>query len=191
MDAFEWGEELPTLSGPRVKLQALNRDDAPDIFAVFGDPEVMRFWSSPPLLHVGGATALIDNIHGLFRARSLFQWGVRSHETGKIIGTCTLFNLNSQHRRAEIGFATARETWGGGFASEAVGLLLDFSFHTLRLHRLEADTDPNNVRSLRLLERQGFKREGYLRERWHHLGRIDDAVLLGLLARDWNRATRA
>jgi [ribosomal protein S5]-alanine N-acetyltransferase len=189
MDAFDWGGELRTLVGRRVNLRPLTHDDASDVLAVFGDPDVMQFWSSPPLHDVAAATALIDGIHRQFHARRLFQWGVCSPETGRVFGTCTLFNVDSAHRRAEIGFAIAQETWGRGFASEAVGLLVDFAFHTLGLHRLEADTDPDNVRSLRLLERQGFKREGYLRERWHHLGRLHDAVFLGLLAAEWKGAT--
>jgi RimJ/RimL family protein N-acetyltransferase len=115
---------------------------------------------------------------------------VCSLETGRVFGTCTLFSVSVDHRRAEIGFAVAREDWGRGLASEAVEILLGFAFSILGLHRVEADTDPQNVRSLLLLERQGFKREGYARERWHHLGRVHDAVLLGLLAREWAGATR-
>jgi ribosomal-protein-alanine N-acetyltransferase len=185
MESFDWGNELPTLSGRRVSLRWLTQGDAPDVFAVFGDPEVVRFWSSPPFPDVGAAEALIDQIHDLFQARRLYQWGVSSRETGQVLGTCTLFNINAAHRRAEVGFAISRENWGKGLASEAVALLIEFAFARLGLHRLEADADPDNARSLRLLERQGFQREGYLRERWHHLGRVHDAVLLGLLAREW------
>ncbi len=189
MAAFAWRDELQTLVGRRVSLRQLTQADAADVFAIFGDPEVMRFWSSPPLEDIAGATALIAGIHELFRARRLFQWGICARETGKVLGTCTLFNLDATHRRAEIGFAIAREAWGKGLASEALTLLIEFAFHGLGLHRLEADTDPGNVRSLRVLDRQGFKREGYLRERWHHLGKLHDAAFLGLLAREWPGST--
>jgi [ribosomal protein S5]-alanine N-acetyltransferase len=185
MESYDWGRELPTLSGPRLTMRMLTQADAPEVFGVFGDPEVMRFWSSPPLPDVAGARELIDQIEDLFKARRLFQWGVCSRDTGKVTGTCTLHNLRAEHRRAEIGFAIARANWGQGFATEALELLIGFAFATLGLHRLEADTDPENVRSLRLLERQGFKREGYLRERWHHLGKLHDGVFLGLLASEW------
>jgi RimJ/RimL family protein N-acetyltransferase len=152
---------------------------------VFGDPEVMRFWSSPPLKGLGDAMELVDEIHELFKARRVYQWGVSRDGGGKVFGTCTLFHMDLAHRRAEVGFALARNAWGQGFATEGLGLLIEFSFKALTLHRLEADADPENVRSLRLLERHGFKREGYLRERWHHLGRVHDAIFLGLLATEW------
>ena len=102
MDAFDWGDELRTLTGRRVNLRWLTHEDGPDRFTVFGDPDVIRFWSSPPLNDVAGATALIDEIQGLFRARRLYQWGVCSRETGNVFGTCTLFNIDPAHRRAEI-----------------------------------------------------------------------------------------
>jgi RimJ/RimL family protein N-acetyltransferase len=186
--SFEWGPELPRLVGSRVDLRWLTSEDAPALLDVFGDPEVMEFWSSPPLQNLDDARKLIEGIHRLFASRGLFQWGVCLRDTGEVIGTCTLLNLDPPHRRAEVGFALRRSAWGRGLGTEAVGLLLRFAFESLQAHRLEADVDPNNERSLRLLERHGFRREGYLRERWHHLGRIHDAIFLGLLRSDWLRA---
>jgi len=191
VSSFKWGHELPKLSGRRVDLRWLTRQDAPAILAIFGDPEVMKFWSSPPLQSLAGAEDLIKEIHDLFGSRQLFQWGISLRETREVLGTCTLFHLDQAHRRAEVGFALRRSAWGQGLATEAVELLIGFAFETLDLHRIEADADPKNERSLRLLERQGFRREGYLRERWHHLGEIQDAIFLGLIRREWSRAEGA
>ena len=183
---FEWGHELPRLRGHNVDLRALADSDAPAILATFGDRDVMEFWSSPPLADLAAATALIGDIRTSFMQRRFFQWGIVFRETGDVVGTCTLFNVELEHRRAEIGFALRRAVWGKGLARDAVEALIRFAFMTMELHRLEADTDPRNQRSLKLLERQGFRREGYLRERWHHLGRVDDAISLGLLRREWS-----
>ena len=155
------------------------------MLSIFGDPEVMRFWSSPPLRDLAAAMKLIGEIHAGFEERSLFQWGVSSREGAGAIGTCTLLNVDLAHRRAEVGFALRRDYWGQGLATDALGSLIEFSFETLALHRLEADVDPKNERSQRVLERQGFRREGYLRERWHHLGKVHDGIFLGLLRREW------
>ena len=64
--------------------------------------------------------------------------------------------------------------------------MIGFAFSRLGLRRLEADVDPRNVASLRLLERFGFKREGLLRERYCMNAELQDAVLLALLRREWN-----
>jgi [ribosomal protein S5]-alanine N-acetyltransferase len=183
--SFEWGDELPKIEGQQLRLRGLAAADAEAIFAVFGDPEVVRFWSAPPLVGVLAAGWMIDEIRDAFAARRLFQWGICLRETGELLGTCTLYQLDRAHRRAELGIALRRSAWGRGYAREALELLIAFSFRKLDLHRLEADIDPNNAASLRLFERQGFRREGYLRQRWHHLGEIHDAIFLGLLRPEW------
>lgn len=185
VSSFQWGDELPGLEGSRIRLRALRDDDSPAMLSIFGDAEVMRYWSSPPLVSVADATDLVQEIARAFVERRLFQWGVCAREVDQVLGTCTLFNVDLPHRRAEVGFAFRRDLWGQGFATEALGTLIQFAFDTMGLHRLEADVDPHNERSQRVLERQGFRREGYLRERWHHLGQIHDAIFLGLLRSEW------
>lgn len=184
--SFEWGEKLPTLSaGSRLELRWLTQQDAPEILSVFGDSRVIEYWSSPALEDLEAASGLIDNVHQLFASKRLFQWGICLRETDQVCGTCTLYQLDTTHRRAELGIALGSTSWGQGFGSEALGGLIEFAFDALGLHRLEADIDPMNERSLRLFERQGFRREGYLRERWHQHGKPQDSVFLGLLRRDW------
>lgn len=136
---------------------------------------------------VAAARRLIDNIQDRFRERLLFQWGIARRIEGDVIGTCTIFHLSREHRRAEIGYALGRRVWGQGYATDAITTLIDFAFTALDLHRLEADTDPHNARSIRALERQGFRREGYLRERWHLGDETQDALFFGLLKQEWTR----
>jgi ribosomal-protein-alanine N-acetyltransferase len=83
------------------------------------------------------------------------------------------------------GYILGSEHWGRGYANEAQRRLTEFDFGELALHRVEADTHPDNTASLRSLERLGFQREGVLRERWIVAGEVSDSVVLGLLARDW------
>lgn len=182
---YEWGERLPTLTGARVALRSLVDADVPALFDVFSDPEVMRYWSAPPFNSAADAERLLRDIQESFRTRRLFQWGIAQLADDRIVGTCTLFRLDTIHRRAEVGFALARTCWGRGLASEALTAALRFAFESLQLHRIEADADPRNERSLRLLQRHGFQREGHLRERYHVGGEIQDAVILGLLRSDW------
>ena len=113
-------------------------------------------------------------------------------EDDRIVGTCTLFNLDARNRRAEIGYALARDSWGQGLMSEALGALIAYAFGPLGLTRLEADVDPRNAPSIRIVEKLGFVREGLLRERWHVGGEAQDSLMLGLLRREWGaRAGRS
>src|SRR5688572_5563141 len=191
--AFEWEDELPRLETSRLVLRHPKPTDSSDLFAVFSDPEVMRYWSDLPMSTPQDADGYIAQIDAHFHDRDLFQWAAEQRTTARVIGTCTLLNVSAAHQRAEIGFALGRQHWGQGLATEIVNALLSFAFETLALHRLEADVDPRNERSLRLLERLGFLREGHLRERYFVGGERQDSVLLALLRRDWQapRESRA
>ena len=188
---FVWDDTLPTLGADRLSLRHLTAADADDIFAIFSDPEVMRYWSAVPMGTIEEATAYIAHIHYSLRRRELFQWGISLTGSGRIIGTCTLLSVSAPHQRAEIGFAMGCDHWGRGLAREAVTTVITFAFDRLSLHRLEADVDPRNDRSLRLLERLGFSREGSLRARYVVGGERQDAVLLGLLRPEWEARVAA
>jgi len=176
---------LPTLETERLRLRWLEERDVEPLYEVFGDPAVMRYWSSPPLADKAAATALLHEIRDYFVSGELYQWGIALADADQVIGTVTLADIDRAHRRAGVGFALAQPAWGQGYATEAVTRLIEHAFEDLELHRLEADVDPRNAPSLRLLQRLGFQREGLLRERYHLAGEIQDSVMLGLLRREW------
>jgi RimJ/RimL family protein N-acetyltransferase len=183
--SFDWGSPLPTLQTPRLTLRSLEPSDVDDVFAVFSDRMVMRYWDGATMTTRQHAMNYIDHIHHSFRRRELVQWGIADRGTNAVLGTCTLTHFSTIHERSEIGFAIRQERWGRGLGSEAVAAVVAFAFETLNLHRVEADVDPRNERSLRLLERLGFRREGYLRERYYINGERQDAVVMGLLRSEW------
>lgn len=170
---------------PRLLLRPLEPSDAPALLAVFGDPAVMRYWSTPPWTSADDALAMIARAREAAAAGTAVRFGIVRAADGALIGTCTLFDRVAESRRAEVGYALARAAWGQGYAREAVAALLDHAFGVLGLHRVEADIDPRNAASARLLERLGFRREGLLRERWIVGGEVTDSAIYGLLARDW------
>lgn len=179
-------DRLPTIDAPRVRLRWLTAEDVPALYTVFSHAEVTEYWSWPAFTEMAQAQALLENIHQLFADRELYQWGVADRSNDQVIGTVTLWQIHEDNRRAEIGFALARDRWGQGLMQEALRAFLGNCFGVLGLHRIEADVDPDNVSSLRLLERLGFQREGYLRERWIVEGEPKDSVFLGLLAREFD-----
>lgn len=164
----------------------MTADDVPALFAIFGDAEVCRYWSRPPLDDVQGAAALLREIHDRFAERSLFQWGIVEAASGALVGTCTLASIDPAHGHAAVGYALRRDAWGRGYATGAVRTLVTFAFAELGLRRLEADVDPRNAASIRLLEGLGFRREGLQRERYVFGGELQDALLFGLLQREWH-----
>jgi RimJ/RimL family protein N-acetyltransferase len=190
INGFEWGPHLPTLRAPRLTLRTLTEADVADVLAVFSDPLVLRYWDGPLMTTQQVAMQYIERIHYGFRRRELMQWGIADGGTDAVIGTCTLTHLSATHQRAEIGFALRQARWRQGLGTEAVTTALDFAFAGLGLHRIEADVDPRNERSLRLLERLGFRREGHLRERYFMNGERQDAVMMAVLRAEWQARTK-
>jgi RimJ/RimL family protein N-acetyltransferase len=176
---------LPTIEANRLRLRWLTSADVPSLYAIFGDPEVCRYWSRPQLRDVVEATALLEEIESGYATRTLSQWGIVTRVDDHLIGTCTLTSFSLEHRRAEVGFALERTSWGQGYGSEALHALLQYAFESLDLRRIEADVDPRNTRSIRVLERAGFRREGLQRQRYLIGGEAQDAVLYGLLSSEW------
>jgi RimJ/RimL family protein N-acetyltransferase len=179
--------KLPALESPRLLLRSIRDDDADAIYAVFSDPQVMRYWSTPPLPDMQAALDLITEIHAANERGVMLKWGAALRDSNTVIGTVTLFNLDLSNGRGELGYALGRKHWGKGYMHEALQRLLTHAFDELNLRRLEADVDPRNTPSIKTLERLGFQREGFLRERWHVAGEIQDAYFYGLLKREWKR----
>jgi ribosomal-protein-alanine N-acetyltransferase len=90
------------------------------------------------------------------------SWLICLRGTGAIAG---MVNINSiirgRYQNGSISYAAFAPTAGQGYISEGVGLAVKHAFSQLRLHRLEANIQPGNHASLRLVQRLGFRREGY------------------------------
>ena len=93
-----------------------------------------------------------------------FPFFVCAADKGTILGGITLGNIRrGVSQCGQIGYWTGERHCGRGYMSEAVGLLCEHAFLARGLHRLEAACIPDNTRSIRILEKAGFEREGYLR----------------------------
>ncbi|MFO1310980.1 MAG: GNAT family N-acetyltransferase [Burkholderiales bacterium] len=179
---------MPTLDAERVLLRPLRADDVYSIFGIFSDVEVTRYWSRPPMTHLAQARTLLRAMREGNRTGERLQFGIERRLDAMLMGTCTLFNFSPQNRRAEVGYVLGRPFWCQGYMHEAMQRMLRHAFEDLDLLRLEADIDPRNRPSARTLERLGFVKEGYLRERWIVAEAISDTELYGLLRREWIRS---
>ena len=114
-----------------------------------------------------------------------YAFFVFENATGRLTGGVTLSSI----RRGVTQSATLGYWMGAPFArrgamTKAVATLCPFVFQDLRLHRLEAATQPANTASVRVLEKNGFEREGYARSYLKINGVWQDHLLYALLASD-------
>nr|WP_314546839.1 GNAT family N-acetyltransferase [uncultured Massilia sp.] len=168
---------------PRLKLRRMDERDTEAHYAVFSDPEVTRYWSSEPWTNMEQAVQAIARIRAAGADGSELRFGIELLETGELIGNCALHHFFEASRRCEMGYAIGSRHWGRGYVSEALKALVDHGFDVLGLNRIEADIDPRNIASARVLEKLGFRKEGYMPERWIVHGEPADTVNYGLLRR--------
>jgi RimJ/RimL family protein N-acetyltransferase len=178
---------VPALDSSRLRLRAYRAGDAEAMFRLYSDPRVMRYWSFPPWTDLVQADAYVRRALSEMAEGRTLPWAIASRGDDRLIGTVTLFALDAVQGRAEIGYSLDPQLQGQGLASEALRLALGHAFDALRLRRIEADVDPRNTPSCRLLERLGFRLEGLLRARWRVAGEICDTAMYGLLAPEFVR----
>lgn len=167
------------LETDRLLLRQLENEDAGSLHAALSDPAVMHWWSSGPHTTLAQSEAYVARnaeISDSWRCWAITERG------GEALGWVVL--IAKRPGVQEIGYILRSDCWGRGYAREAVDRVICHAFNDLGQRRIAADTDPDNVASIRLLQSLGFQREGYLRGEWEtHIG-IRDSVIFGLLRED-------
>lgn len=169
------------LETERLRLRWITPGDAEALFAVLSDPLVTQYWSGGPWTSIEQAHKSIADSLANYADGSGLRFVIELAGTPGMIGYVSLHHFVDASRRCEVGYALARPYWNQRYAGEALGAVIDYGFRELDLNRIEADIDPANVASARLLERYGFRKEGYMPERWIVNGQPADTVYYGLL----------
>ena len=179
---------LPRLVCEQVVLRPWHSNDAKGLLRMHSNPAAMRYWSTEPWEHGNMARAeeYLDRIDAGAQKGDLLQWAACLPGNSELIGTVTLYNICSTHRRCEIGYMLDQPLWGKGLGRSMVRLALKHAFTALNIHKIEADADPRNLASCRMLEAIGFQREGVLRERWRTGGELQDSAIYGLIPAEFN-----
>jgi ribosomal-protein-alanine N-acetyltransferase len=123
-----------------------------------------------------------------FRGRSPRHAGflVVRNDDGALAGVINFSEIvRGAFHSAFVGYYAFVQLAGDGYMTEGFALALDFAFRRLALHRVEANVQPANRRSIALVSRLGFEREGYSRRYVKISGRWRDHVRFAMLAEDW------
>ena len=178
-----WRKTLPVLNGNGFTLRELRVPDAPTLLSLLTTEEVTRFISPPP-----------TTIRGFER---FINWAQREREAGRYVcfavvpaghhsavGLFQIRQLDPTFRTAEWGFALGSAFWGSGLFLSAAGLVIDFAFDVIGVHRLEARAAVENGRGNGALRKVGAVREGILRKSFLRDGRNMDQALWAILPED-------
>lgn len=163
---------LPVLDADAIRLGPWLAEtaeaDTEALARLHTDAAAMRYWSSEPWApgDLVRAKACLDDIEAGAQRGTMLRFAARRPGSSALVGWVTLFRIHPPRPRTEIGYLLDPALWGHGLGRRMVALALDHAIESLGAQRIEAEVDPGNLASCRLLESLGFRREGPLRERW-------------------------
>ncbi len=140
------------LETPRLLLRHWEEDDAPAMFAIFGEAEVFRHLKSGPLASMEEARARIASLRSADRWA---HWAMIERQSQSLVGSCG-FRPPDARGRPELGFTVGRTWQRRGFAVEAASAALELAFDR-GVSEVTAWTSPKNAGARRVLERIGMR----------------------------------
>jgi len=178
-------DPFPILTTERLILRRISLDDAEDLFVLRKNEDAMRYINKPLPKTVDEVIELINRMNEITER---IQWAITlktdksfiSAQTS-LIGTIGYHRIEKEHYRAEVGYMIQPALWNKGITSEALAKVLDFGFNEMNLHSIEANINPSNEVSRKLLKKLNFIKEGYFKEDFFFDGKFWDSEIYSLL----------
>ena len=184
-------DEMPALETPRLTLRKLEMRDAQDIFDYGRDPQVARHVLWDAYTSVSETRGYVRYMIRKYRAGEPSSWGIVEKETGRVVGTIGYMWYQKDNNACEVGYSLARRCWNRGYMTEALAAVLQYSFETLSVHRVEAQHEVDNGASGAVMRKCGMRKEGTLRGRLLNKGKYVDVDLYAILREDYAALTRS
>jgi RimJ/RimL family protein N-acetyltransferase len=174
------------LSTDRLIIRALTPDDVDRHYAMFSDPDVVRYLYFGPFDRLGAREHLARrSIVELPAEGGWINFGVEVKGEGILIGELAMGFISATHRHYEVGYVLDPAYAGRGYATEGAALIVDLAFTGLGAHRVSGRLDARNTASARVLEKLGMRREGLFIENEYVKGEWTDELVYAILAPEW------
>lgn len=148
---------FPYLTTDRLLLRPLIAADRHEIYITRTDPLLNRYVNKPETKSMDDVDQYIEKITLGIEKQEWIYWVISMKENGKFAGTISLWNIEPEKEKAEIGYALLSEFHGKGIMNEALNSVIDYGFNMIQLQLIEAYVHKDNTPSKNLLNRLGFK----------------------------------
>lgn len=176
--------KFPTLKSKLVRLRQLRHKDMQTMARLVTE-QVVRY-----LVHVPYPYEIEDARRFINKSRRNFQ--LKKEQTfaiefvGNLVGVISLQKIDRVNKNAQISYWIGKSYWNLGIATESINLLIHYAFCVLRLHKVYANVLNSNRASIRVLEKNGLKKEGVLKHSLYKDDKFHDVVLYYKLNRRLN-----
>ena len=176
------------LNTPRLRLRPVEPADAGNIQYAASAREISDTMISIPHPYPEGeAERYIHRQRAALNEGQAVAFVIERKEDEKFLGMLEIRQIDREHLLAELSFWLIPEEWGRGYMSEGVQAAISYAFERLGINRLYAYHMLRNPATGRVLEKNGFRQEGLLRQRVRKWGKFEDVALCALLREDWLR----
>ena len=159
------------LTTERLILRQLEIQDEQEIFFLRSDERVNKWLVAPIAQSVEEARVFINKINSGINNNEWAYWAITLKNNNKLIGTICFWNISIEENKAEIGYVLHPDFHGQGIMQEAVQKVIEYGFEKIKLRSIEAILNPDNLKSIELLKRNGFL----------YAGELGDAVIYHLI----------
>ena len=147
---------FPILTTGRLTLRQLSIDDKENIFALRSDSEINKYLNREPSKTIDDAIDFIKKVTVNIKNNNSIYWVISLTSTKTFVGTICLFDFSNEKSSCEIGYELMTEFQGQEIMKEAIQVVIDYVFHTLKLKKILAFTHYENLNSTNLLLKLNF-----------------------------------
>ncbi|QTH41196.1 GNAT family N-acetyltransferase [Cohnella sp. LGH] len=177
--------ELPILQTERTILRKIRIDDVDDIFEYSSNSEVSKYTTWYMHQSKSDTQKFVESVIDKYRERKIAPWGIEDAQTKRVVGTAGFVYWDTIHLKAELGYALSADLWNKGYMTEIVKKMVEFGFEQMKLVRIEARCQIDNIGSSRVMEKVGMKYEGILRKSIVAQSRHKDVKLYSILDEEY------
>jgi [ribosomal protein S5]-alanine N-acetyltransferase len=170
-------DPFPIIRSDRLVLREISERDTDRVYELSSDPNVMKYIDRPLAKSKTDALHWITNIQSMSSKQEAITWGISLSGNEALIGTIGFWSICREHYRAEIGYMLTPKEQGKGIMREAMLATIPYGFEKMKLHSIEANVNPSNHASIKVLERLKFTREAYFRENYYFEGKFLETAI--------------
>ncbi|MCM3005661.1 GNAT family N-acetyltransferase [Priestia koreensis] len=176
----------PMIETKRLILRKIEMNDARRMFDyIFSDRRVMDNLIKGPHKEISETIDRLTEITNHYVSENFCYWGIEMKESGELIGTIDLYNIDDGTENCEVGYNIGFNWWNQGYGLEALHAIVEFAFRFMNIHKISATHNIDNPASGRIMLKVGMKREGIIRHMIRKNNQYKDCGIYGILQQEY------
>ncbi|CEH28996.1 alanine acetyltransferase [Aneurinibacillus migulanus] len=178
---------FPVLESVNLVFKKIEEVHLQEVYTIYDNDKVFEYCGIIPKHNLQTVNKMISHFDRDYHKKSRIKWGIfQKKQSNKLVGIIESMDFNQKVNMVSIGYFLAENYWGKGIATESVGALVKFLFEEVNINRIQAEVMPANKISKKVLLKNGFIKEGLLRQAslWSGKG-VVDLEIYGILKEDY------